>query len=121
MGLVIMSVVRISHNILFTSVEVITFSAVYSGAGLDGGGKSIETVHIIGLGWATGILGLGREVTCLGWVVWVLVLGREGVGREGKPFNDRPSLLLWNVAWVMFGTAFSLCLISFQACWVFSL
>ena len=36
MGLVIMSVVRISHNILFKSIAVITFLAVYSGAGLDG-------------------------------------------------------------------------------------
>ena len=36
MGLVIISEVRIPHNILFRSNEVITFSAVYSGAGLDG-------------------------------------------------------------------------------------
>ena len=50
MGLVMMSVVRISHNILFKSFAVMTFSAVYSGVGLIGGGKSIETVHTIGLG-----------------------------------------------------------------------
>ena len=115
MGLVIMSVVRISHNILFRSIAVITFSTVYSGAGLDGGGKSIETVHMIGLGWATGILGLGREGTCLCWVVRVPVLGMEG-----RSFNDRPSLLLCVVAWAVFGTAFSLCILSFQACRVLS-
>ena len=75
---------------------------------------------MIGLGWATGILGLGRARACLWWVVRVLVLGREGVGREEKSFNDRPSLLLCVVAWAVLGTAFSLCLLSFQACRVLS-
>ena len=68
MGLDIISEVRISHNILFRSNGVITFSAVYSGAGLVGGGKSIETVHMIGLGWETWFFGLGREGACLDWV-----------------------------------------------------
>ena len=120
MGLVIMSVVRISHTILFKSIAVMTFSAGYSGAGLDEDGKSIETVHMIGLGWATGILGLGRAEACLCWVVRVLVLGREGVGREEKSFNDRPSLLLCVVAWAVLGAAFSICLLSCQACRVLS-